>query len=61
MKTQHELLTLMNSKWAIIDSKGKILETFNLKTTANQWIPRMKINRQEKLTVVELKKEQENK
>ena len=56
MKSAIELLTGKKSKWAVVDEKGNILEEFRLNTTANQWLSKMKLNKQEKLKVVEIRK-----
>lgn len=53
-KTIRELLTFKKSKWAVIDEKGNTLKVFRLKTTATQWIPILKLNRREKLSVIEI-------
>ena len=58
-KTKSQLLGL-KTNWAVIDEDGKILETFKLKTTATQSIPRLRFNRYNKLKVVEVKNENSN-
>ena len=54
MKTRKELLTLKKSKWAVVDERGKRVEVFRCKTTAEQSLPKLKLNKREVLKVVEI-------
>ncbi len=54
MKTLTQFLTGKKTSYKIINEKGETLEKFRLKTTANQWLARMKLTKREKLEVIEL-------
>lgn len=53
MKNITEILRPVNPSWEVVDEWGNIRETFRLKTTAQQWIPKLKLNKREKLIIRE--------
>ncbi len=54
MKTITEILRGKKHAYAIVDEDGKILKKFKLKATAIMWIPSIKLNKREKLAVIEI-------
>ena len=60
MKTIKELLKKLNRKkpmWGIFTEEGQCLKKFRYKTTARDYIPKLRISKREKLEVVELTNE----
>lgn len=53
MKSTNKLLGI-KTEWAIVTGSGEILERFRSKNTAQQNIPRFKLNKREKLYVEEI-------
>lgn len=53
-KTTTQILTGKKTGWAIVNEKGKRLEEFRLRSTAENWLPKIKLTTQQKLKVIEL-------
>ncbi len=39
-------------KWAVVDEQGRRIEIFRLKVTADQSLPRLRLNKREALRVI---------
>lgn len=58
-KTITQILTGKRTGWAIINEEGKLLETFRLRMTAEQWLPKIQSTTRKKLKVIEINNDDE--